>query len=234
MFRCWQGLLAYGCHNFVVVLDPKTVQVIQTFHHYTSAIVKVRWAHDNNNHDLNTPYNMKLAAADQAGHVMVWDVGNGKLLQEFSEPGKPVHEMHWLKNIDAPNSLLLVLHAPGQLVLFNTETNVRLWRKAFSEPLVSFALDPFDPQSMARKYAFSIFVSLVVLLISIRNLMKCFSRLIYASFLLYTFQSHVKCWELGNTDDTCKVLLHPLLLLVALAFGRLHSVNTPKAPQSFF
>eukprot|EP00795_Rhopilema_esculentum_P012340 gene12340-2991_t len=148
--RCWQGLLAYGCHNFVVVLDPKTVQVIQTFHHYTSAIVKVRWAHDNNNHDLNTPYNMKLAAADQAGHVMVWDVGNGKLLQEFSEPGKPVHEMHWLKNIDAPNSLLLVLHAPGQLVLFNTETNVRLWRKAFSEPLVSFALDPFDPQSMAR------------------------------------------------------------------------------------
>eukprot|EP00795_Rhopilema_esculentum_P012339 gene12339-2990_t len=111
--------------------------------------MQVRWAHDNNNHDLNTPYNMKLAAADQAGHVMVWDVGNGKLLQEFSEPGKPVHEMHWLKNIDAPNSLLLVLHAPGQLVLFNTETNVRLWRKAFSEPLVSFALDPFDPQSMA-------------------------------------------------------------------------------------
>ena len=78
--------------------------------------------------------------------------------------------MHWLKNIDAPNSLLLVLHAPGQLVLLNTETNVRLWRKSFSEPLVSFALDPFDAQSMARKYAL-----LILLLISIRNLKKCCS-----------------------------------------------------------
>ena len=26
-FRGWQSLVAYGCQNFVVVLDPKTVQV---------------------------------------------------------------------------------------------------------------------------------------------------------------------------------------------------------------
>ena len=26
-FRGWQGLLAYGCHTFVVIVDPKNVQV---------------------------------------------------------------------------------------------------------------------------------------------------------------------------------------------------------------
>lgn len=26
-FRGWQSMFAYGCHNFVVVVDPETVQV---------------------------------------------------------------------------------------------------------------------------------------------------------------------------------------------------------------
>ena len=59
--------------------------------------------------------------------------------------------MHWLKLSDTPSNLLLVLHAQGQMVLWNTETGLRMWRKTFNETLISFALDPFDPQKMAGK-----------------------------------------------------------------------------------
>ena len=65
--------------------------------------------------------------------------------------GKPVHEMHWMHRTEAFVGCLMVLHSPGLLVLLNAETGVRLWRTSFHDPLISFALDPFDMHSMAGK-----------------------------------------------------------------------------------
>ena len=48
---------------------------------------QVRWAHENYHHDVEAPYNLRLAAADQAGHVMIWDAVSAKLLNDFVESG---------------------------------------------------------------------------------------------------------------------------------------------------
>lgn len=40
--RGWQGVLAYGCHGSVVVVDPRTVQPIQMLSGHKANVIKVR------------------------------------------------------------------------------------------------------------------------------------------------------------------------------------------------
>ncbi|XP_015757943.1 PREDICTED: WD repeat-containing protein 11-like, partial [Acropora digitifera] len=72
--RGWQSLLAYGCQNFVVVFDPKSVQIIQVLNLHTAPCTKVKWARDNYHHDLNSPYILRLASGDAAGNVILWGI----------------------------------------------------------------------------------------------------------------------------------------------------------------
>lgn len=43
--RGWEGLIAYGCQSVVVVIDPRTVQPLQTLAHHKSNIIRVATAH---------------------------------------------------------------------------------------------------------------------------------------------------------------------------------------------
>ena len=43
LFRGWQGMVAYGCQDLVVIVDPRTVQIIQTLDRHKGYVVKVRW-----------------------------------------------------------------------------------------------------------------------------------------------------------------------------------------------
>lgn len=40
-YRGWQNLVAYGSQNLVVVVDPRTVQCLQTLVHHKSSVIKV-------------------------------------------------------------------------------------------------------------------------------------------------------------------------------------------------
>lgn len=51
-------------------------------------IFQVKWAHENYYHDLNHPYVLKLASADNSGLIVVWDVRDGKPISSFSDSGK--------------------------------------------------------------------------------------------------------------------------------------------------
>ncbi len=59
--------------------------------------------------------------------------------------------MQWLKHSDASNSFLLVLHSPGNLILWNAALGLKVWKRNFSDPLVSFAIDPFGEQTITGK-----------------------------------------------------------------------------------
>lgn len=42
--RGWQGFVAYGCQNLVTVIDPHTVQVVQTLDKHKGYVVKVYYS----------------------------------------------------------------------------------------------------------------------------------------------------------------------------------------------
>ena len=59
--------------------------------------------------------------------------------------------MSWVYHVDGCGHLLLALHPPGSLVLWDTDSGNRLWRKSYGEQVLSLDLDPFDPRRLARE-----------------------------------------------------------------------------------
>ncbi|XP_078310578.1 WD repeat-containing protein 11-like [Crassostrea virginica] len=145
----WQGLLAYGCQGFVVVVDPKTIQVLQVLAKHKGSVVKVKWAKENYHHDLGNPYSLRLASGDTSGVIIVWDVTAGVAKSEFSEGNKPIQDLEWLTYQDASHDLLVALHPPYSLVLWNADTGTKLWKKSYTEPLMAFSFDPFNSKNVA-------------------------------------------------------------------------------------
>ncbi|ESO13031.1 hypothetical protein HELRODRAFT_63831 [Helobdella robusta] len=146
----WQGLISYGCQNVVVVVDPPTVQIIQVLDCHSGYIMKVtKWARENYRHNLASPYTLRLAASDFNGHIYIWDVVTGKVGADCCDGTKPVSDMEWVGVQDISHDLLLALHPPYHLILWNTENGSRLWRKAYTDLFQTFSFDPFDPMRIA-------------------------------------------------------------------------------------
>ncbi|XP_052225390.1 WD repeat-containing protein 11-like isoform X2 [Dreissena polymorpha] len=145
----WQGFVAYGCNNHVVVVDPKTVQVIQVLNRHKSSVVKVKWSRENYAHDLGSPYSLRLASADTSGNIIVWDVAQGEPKSECCDGNKPILGMEWLPWQDASRDLLVALHPPYAVILWNADTGTKLWKKTYTEALCSLALDPFCFRNVA-------------------------------------------------------------------------------------
>ncbi|XP_041368583.1 WD repeat-containing protein 11-like [Gigantopelta aegis] len=144
----WQGLFAYGSQNFVSVVDPVTVQVIQVLHKHKANVIKIKWAKEDYHHDVNSPYCLRLASADASGNIIAWDVSQGHARAEFSDGNKPVQDMDWLGQQDASRDLLVALHPPYSLILWNADTGTRLWKKTYTETLISFSFDRFNSRNV--------------------------------------------------------------------------------------
>ncbi|XP_038045535.1 WD repeat-containing protein 11-like isoform X5 [Patiria miniata] len=145
----WQSLVAYGCHTSVVVIDTKAVQVIQTLEKHKSNVVKVKWARENYHHTIDAPYTLRLASADAGGQIIVWDVKDASERASFSEGSKPVLDLEWLSTQDASHDLLVALHPPYSIVLWNADTGIKLWKKTFTDNIISMTFDPFDSSNLA-------------------------------------------------------------------------------------
>ncbi|KAK1333326.1 hypothetical protein QTO34_005709 [Cnephaeus nilssonii] len=114
----WQGLIAYGCHSLVVVIDSSTAQTLQVLEKHKADVVK--WE----NH--------------------VWDVAAGVAQCEIQEHAKPIQDVQWLWSQDASRDLLLAIHPPNYIVLWNADTGTKLWKKSYADNILSFSFDPFD------------------------------------------------------------------------------------------
>lgn len=145
----WQSFLAYGCNNHVIIVNTKHVKVYQTLEKHKTDIVKVKWGRENYYHDLSTPYTLRLASADLSGNVVVWDVPQASSTCILNEGSKPIAEMEWITGTDSSHPFLLTLHPPGSIVLWNTETGSKVWKKTYNETLQSFSIDPFSPNNIA-------------------------------------------------------------------------------------
>uniref|UniRef100_A0A8C4UR57 WD repeat-containing protein 11 n=1 Tax=Falco tinnunculus TaxID=100819 RepID=A0A8C4UR57_FALTI len=145
----WQGLIAYGCHSLVLVVDANTAQTLQVLERHKASVVKVKWAKENYHHNIGSPYSLRLASADVSGKIIVWDVATGTARCEIQEHAKPIQDMQWLWNQDASRDLLLAVHPPNYIVLWNADTGTKLWKKSYAENILSFSFDPFDPSHLA-------------------------------------------------------------------------------------
>lgn len=145
----WQGLIAHGCHSLVLIIDPRTSQTIQVLERHKANVVKVKWARENYHHNIGSPYSLRLASADTTGKIIVWDVATGAARCEIQEYTKPIQDMEWLWNQDASRDLLLAVHPPNYIVLWNADTGTKLWKKSYAENILSFSFDPFEISNLA-------------------------------------------------------------------------------------
>ncbi|XP_061766710.1 WD repeat-containing protein 11 [Nerophis ophidion] len=145
----WQGLIAQGCHSSILIIDPKTAQTIQVLEKHRANVVKVKWSRENYYHNLSSPYCLRLASGDASGKIIVWDVVSGTAHCEIQEHSKPIQDLEWLWNQDVSRDLLLAIHPPNYIVLWNGDTGTKLWKKSYAENILSFSFDPFDPFNMA-------------------------------------------------------------------------------------
>ncbi|EDO36880.1 predicted protein [Nematostella vectensis] len=145
----WQSLVAYGCHNHVVVFDPKSMQVIQVLDLHVAPCTRVKWGRENYHHDFASPYTLRLASGDASGRIIVWDIAQGQAVADFIDsPSKTILDLEWLGAQDACHDLLVALHAPSSMILWNADTGTKLWKKTFQENLICFAFDPFSPSNV--------------------------------------------------------------------------------------
>lgn len=60
--------------------------------------------------------------------------------------------MAWLTGYDEGHHLLLTLHPPYALILWDTQLGTKLWKKTYTETLVSFDLNPFEANKIACEH----------------------------------------------------------------------------------
>ena len=126
------------------------VQSVQVLDRHRGYVVKVKWARENYRHDLASPYGLRLASADFNGKIFVWDVVTGTVGAECVEGSKPIADMDWVMRAgDVSHDLLVALHPPNTIILWNMENGSRLWKKTYSDVLQSFSFDPFDSSRVA-------------------------------------------------------------------------------------
>lgn len=153
----FQSLLAYGCQKHVVIVDTKFMKVFQTLSGHKHDVSKVRWAREMYYHDLVNPYSLKLATADTAGTILVWNVSQATVRGTLTDHDRPLLEISWLTGSDSSHHLLLALYSPGILVLWNADNGTKMWKKAYTEVLLSFSIDPFCESNISFLAADCIF-----------------------------------------------------------------------------
>eukprot|EP00026_Physarum_polycephalum_P006803 Phypoly_transcript_06855.p1 GENE.Phypoly_transcript_06855~~Phypoly_transcript_06855.p1 ORF type:complete len:258 (+),score=31.47 Phypoly_transcript_06855:151-924(+) len=134
-----QNLVAYGCHAYIVVLDPYSMNVVQTLDEHVAPVCLVKWSYEPIRQD--SQYVLKLASGDTSGNIIVWNVHEGAAMTP-PMTDKPVIDLKW--HPDDP-TLIAALHAPNTLCLWSVTSGTRLWKKDISDHSVStFIFDPFE------------------------------------------------------------------------------------------
>ena len=146
------GLLAYASHGVINVLDPKALKIVQTLdREHKASVTRLKWSKAWSKRHVS--HEMMLASADASGRILIWNVKSGEVKTQLSEQSKLIQAMAWLDEaIEDTGHLLLVIHAPNLLVLWDALSGKKVWTKTFPEStLLTFDMDPFDISRLALK-----------------------------------------------------------------------------------
>ncbi|CAI2312449.1 unnamed protein product [Caenorhabditis sp. 36 PRJEB53466] len=141
------GLIAYGSHNVIFVVDVLRYKRIQSIELHQSAINIVRWSPARSPFAESSPVRFApiVATSDISGHIVVSNAITAAQINQFSHPNSSVLQMSWYPWKDISRDFLLVLHSSSTLVLWNTATGEKVWTHTYSHvPLFDFTVDPFS------------------------------------------------------------------------------------------
>jgi len=130
------GLLAYGCHSVVVIVDPRTVQVVQTLSKHKTEVCKLAWSHRVGGKRL------VLASADVSGQVISWELTTGEHGKMVSDGNQEIKDMSWVGRGDQH---LLTVHPPNHLILWDMHSGSKLWKKSYGDTVLGFDISPLKP-----------------------------------------------------------------------------------------
>ena len=119
---------------------------------------------------MDESYSLKLASADSAGNILIWDVYKSSVQTEFRDGTKSISgfdmplldlscsvevshlDMIWYSS-DTSVQFLLVIHTPNIVTLWNTQSGVKIWRVVYDyerqrepETFLQLIQDPFNHQ----------------------------------------------------------------------------------------
>ncbi|WOK98642.1 hypothetical protein Cni_G07354 [Canna indica] len=160
------GLFAYGAGSCVVVVDPRSMQLVCILPMPPSAaatthaslapfVTAVRWTpqfllRDLSFYDDPSTSHLRLAAGDRQGRIAIWDLRSRQVLlwldlDAASSSGSGrlgIQDMCWIRS---DSWLLAAIHGPSLIVLWDASDGRCLWKYDTSpEYLSCIRRDPFD------------------------------------------------------------------------------------------
>ena len=67
-------------------------------------------------------------------------------MKQVQDGNLPVVDLMWLDGrVERTGRLLLAVHPPNHLVLWNTQTGTKVWKHSYNETLYGLDVDPFNP-----------------------------------------------------------------------------------------
>eukprot|EP01080_Neovahlkampfia_damariscottae_P006660 gene6660-10825_t len=136
------GLFAFCCQNYVSILDPKSIQIVNTLSGHKTNTTAVSWCPLMSNTGIERGNTSILASGDENGVIIIWDMKAGKPVYYIDSQTKSgIIKFTWINN---ELKYLLVLFANSTLCLFDLTKQSKMWSKTFQEPLISISLNPFD------------------------------------------------------------------------------------------
>ncbi|UMM12239.1 hypothetical protein L5515_001115 [Caenorhabditis briggsae] len=139
------GLIAYGSHNVIFIVDVLRYKRIQSIEHHQSAINIVRWSPARSPFADSSTFQPIVASADISGHIFISNAITAVQINQFSHPNSSVLQMYWYPWKDISRDYLLVLHSSSTVVLWNTVTGEKVWSHTYTHvPLFDFTVDPFS------------------------------------------------------------------------------------------
>ncbi|GMR53104.1 hypothetical protein PMAYCL1PPCAC_23299 [Pristionchus mayeri] len=137
-----RGLIAFASHSVITIVDPWTLQRIQVLELHNCAICELHWCPSRR--FLDEGESSLLASADISGEIVISDIITAQAHARLRIAGAQVHSICWFAWKDTSRDFILALHSKGQLVLWNTDTNNKVWSHTYSTPFTRFITDPFD------------------------------------------------------------------------------------------
>lgn len=153
------GLVAYGAGSSVVVMEPRSMQLIAVLPMPASKnaplqpapfVTAVQWTPETIPRDLaaqdSSTAHLQLAVGDRQGRVAIWDVASGDVctwLEVDPEKGRQgIQDLCW---VYGQPWLLAVIHGPTCLNIWDPTSGRCIWRfDSGGELLGCVRADPFD------------------------------------------------------------------------------------------